>query len=78
MAGVNGENLVIPVPPGTLIYDNEHGNLMADLDQIGKEIVIARAGRAAAATGISAHLSIRPRAMPSPAPKVSSGRRNWN
>ena len=45
MAGVSGDDLIIPVPPGTLIYDNEHGNLMADLDQLGKQIVIARAGR---------------------------------
>ncbi len=45
MAGVNGDDLVIAVPPGTLVYDAEHGLLMADLDQPEKRIVIARAGR---------------------------------
>jgi GTP-binding protein len=45
MAGKGGEDLVIRVPPGTLIYDGEHGNLLADLDGIGKKIVICRGGR---------------------------------
>src|SRR5476651_2475764 len=42
MAGVNGEDLIIRVPAGTLIYDNEHGILLADLDALGREVVIAR------------------------------------
>ncbi len=45
MAGKAGENLVIPVPPGTLIFDAEHHTLLADLDSLGKKIVICRAGR---------------------------------
>jgi GTP-binding protein len=45
MSGHRGEDLVIQVPPGTLIYDAEHHTLMADLDVIGKRIVIARGGR---------------------------------
>jgi GTP-binding protein len=45
MAGKGGEDLVILVPPGTLIYDGEHHNLLADLDAIGKRIVICRGGK---------------------------------
>lgn len=45
MAGHNGADLIVPVPPGTLIYDDEHHSLLADLNEPGKQIVIARAGR---------------------------------
>ena len=45
MAGVGGDDLVIPVPPGTLIYDAEHNIRLADLDDVGKKIVIARGGK---------------------------------
>lgn len=45
MAGANGEDLVIQVPPGTLVYDDEHGILLADLDEPWKKLMIARGGR---------------------------------
>jgi GTP-binding protein len=45
MAGENGKDLVINVPPGTLIYDAEHGMLLADLDKPEKRITIARGGK---------------------------------
>jgi GTP-binding protein len=45
MAGLNGENLYIHVPPGTLIFDAEHKLLLCDLDKPQKEIVIARGGK---------------------------------
>jgi GTP-binding protein len=45
MAGQQGEDLLIRVPPGTLVYDAEHGLLLADLDAPGRELVIARGGR---------------------------------
>ena len=45
MAGTSGEDLLIPVPPGTLIFDADHGILLADLDAPGKRIVVARAGK---------------------------------
>ena len=45
MAGEDGGDLVIPVPCGTLIYDLEHGILLADMDEDKKRIVVARGGK---------------------------------
>lgn len=45
MYGRSGEDLIIRVPPGTLIYDREHGLLLADLDQPGKRVLIAQGGK---------------------------------
>jgi len=45
MAGHRGEDLIIPVPVGTLIYDSEHGILLADMEVPGRQIVIAKAGK---------------------------------
>jgi len=45
MSGASGEDLLIYVPPGTLIYDDDHKLLLADLDAVDKRVVIARGGR---------------------------------
>jgi GTP-binding protein len=45
MYGKAGRDLVINVPPGTLIYDMEERILLADLDAPEKRVVIARGGR---------------------------------
>ena len=45
MAGLSGHDLLIRVPPGTLIFDCDHQILLADLDSPGKRIVIARGGK---------------------------------
>ncbi len=45
MAGLSGEDLVIPVPPGTLVYDSDHSILLADLDTVGKRVRVARGGK---------------------------------
>ncbi len=42
--GRSGEDLVIPVPRGTLIYDNETGRLMADMSN-NEPFVAAKGGR---------------------------------
>lgn len=43
--GADGQDLIIPVPPGTLVYDDEQNLLLADLDQEGMQVCIARGGR---------------------------------
>src|SRR5437762_7219726 len=45
MYGPGGEDLVIKVPPGTLVFDVDHGILLADLDTVGKRVVVARGGK---------------------------------
>jgi GTP-binding protein len=45
MAGAGGDDLHIQVPPGTLIFDDEHKILLADLDAAQKQVVIARGGK---------------------------------
>jgi GTP-binding protein len=45
MAGVNGDDLVVPVPVGTLIYDDVHHVRLADLNKPGKKCVVAKAGK---------------------------------
>jgi GTP-binding protein len=43
--GRNAPDLVIPVPPGTLIVDRDRGNVLRDLIEAGEEVVVARGGR---------------------------------
>jgi GTP-binding protein len=43
--GRRGEDHVIRVPPGTLVYDDETGDLLCDLDQMGKQFIAARGGK---------------------------------
>jgi GTP-binding protein len=45
MHGRDGGNLVVPVPPGTLIKDADTGEIIADLDRGGREVVVVRGGR---------------------------------
>lgn len=45
MHGKNAEDLIIPVPVGTMIKDADSGEVIADLDTKESEIVIAKAGR---------------------------------
>jgi GTP-binding protein len=42
--GRNGEDLTLPVPPGTLVYDDS-GVLLADLVEQGQEVVVLEGGR---------------------------------
>src|SRR6185312_6265207 len=43
--GGNAEDLVIPVPPGTLVRDRERSNLLRDLKAAGDQVIVARGGR---------------------------------
>ena len=45
MAGAAGRDLIIDLPPGTLVYDKTLGLLLKDLNQPGMEVVIARSGK---------------------------------
>ena len=43
--GRNGEDLVIKVPVGTVIRDDETGKILADMDQPGEERVLLKGGK---------------------------------
>jgi GTP-binding protein len=43
--GKNGNDLVVPVPTGTLIYDDESGRLLKDLTEEGQQVCVARGGK---------------------------------
>ncbi|MBW2476500.1 MAG: GTPase ObgE [Deltaproteobacteria bacterium] len=43
--GKGGDDLIITVPPGTLIYDDEDDTLLADLTQPGERHLLLRGGR---------------------------------
>jgi GTP-binding protein len=43
--GASGDDLLIPVPPGTIIKDAESGETLADLTGPGQEVVLLRGGR---------------------------------
>jgi GTP-binding protein len=45
MHGANGEDLLVPVPIGTIVREAESGELIADLSEDGEEITIAAGGR---------------------------------
>lgn len=45
MYGADGKDLVIPVPPGTLIYDADLGLLLKDLNEPGMRVLICRGGK---------------------------------
>ena len=42
--GRNGADLYIPVPPGTVVYDDETGGLIGDLVEPGETLCVARGG----------------------------------
>lgn len=43
--GRSGDDLIVPVPPGTLVYDATNGELLGDLTQMGQQLVVAKGGR---------------------------------
>jgi GTP-binding protein len=45
MTGRSAEDLIIPVPPGTVVYDSKEGNVLGDLVETGQRLTVARGGR---------------------------------
>ena len=85
--GRNAEDLLITVPLGTIVKDEETGQVMADLSRDGQRAIVAKGGRggvkqrlaaAAAATGISAPAPTGRRPLPNGANRVKNGGCAWN
>lgn len=45
MTGADGEPAVLKVPVGTVVYDDDTGEMLADLDSVDAELVVCRGGR---------------------------------
>lgn len=45
MTGASAEDLVIPVPAGTIVYDSQSGQMLGDLLEPDQQLVIAHGGR---------------------------------
>jgi GTP-binding protein len=43
--GKNGEDCIVPVPPGTMIMDATHGIVLKDLTENGDRVCVARGGK---------------------------------
>lgn len=43
--GANAEDMIVRVPPGTVVIDDDTQEIIADLTQHGQEVVIAKGGR---------------------------------
>ena len=43
--GKNGGDLIVLVPPGTIIYDRERGHVLRDLGTDGAEVIVGKGGR---------------------------------
>ncbi|TES90936.1 MAG: GTPase ObgE, partial [Anaerolineales bacterium] len=43
--GRSGEDLVIQVPPGTVVYDDDTGEVIGDLVEEGQRLVVCQGGR---------------------------------
>ncbi len=43
--GRSAPHLIIPVPPGTVIYDDATGEILGDLTEVGQQLTICKGGR---------------------------------
>jgi len=42
--GKDGESVIVPMPPGTLVYDNDTDELIADLNDLNARVVVVQGG----------------------------------
>ena len=76
--GRNGKSITLRVPVGTLVYDADTGDLLADLSRPGMRFVAARGGKADAATRTSPPPPVRRPASPRRACPVNGVRCDWS
>jgi GTPase len=74
MHGRNGEDLVIPVPVGTLIKDAETQEILSDLDKNDMEVIIAKSGRGGLG---NSHFATSVRQAPRYAQPGEEGEERW-
>jgi GTP-binding protein len=72
--GSQGKDLYIDVPPGTVVYDDETGEVVADLIEPNEEIAIARGGQGGLG---NQHFATAQRQAPRLAEKGEPGEERW-
>jgi GTP-binding protein len=72
--GKAGQDLRLAVPPGTGIYDDESGALMADLVAVGQDALVARGGRGGLG---NTHFKSATHQAPRHAQKGEPGEERW-
>ena len=72
--GKAGEDLILEVPPGTAVYDDITGALVADLVATGQEAMVARGGRGGLG---NTHFKSATHQAPKHAQKGEPGEERW-
>ena len=72
--GKAGDDLVLDVPPGTAVHDDDSGELLADLVATGQEVMVARGGRGGLG---NTHFKSSTHQAPKHAQKGEPGEERW-
>jgi GTP-binding protein len=72
--GKAGDDLTLDVPPGTAVYDDETGELVADLVAVGQRAMVARGGRGGLG---NTHFKTSTHQAPKHAQKGEPGSEGW-
>jgi GTP-binding protein len=72
--GKKGEDVRLNVPPGTLVYDDATGDLLADLTEKDAEVMVARGGRGGLG---NSHFATSTNQAPRIAQKGEPGEERW-
>jgi GTP-binding protein len=72
--GKAGDDLVLDVPPGTAVFEDESGALIADLVAVGQDVLVARGGRGGLG---NTHFKTATHQAPKHAQKGEPGEERW-
>ncbi len=72
--GKAGDDLTLDVPPGTAVYEDETGELVADLVAVGQSVMVARGGRGGLG---NTHFKSSTHQAPKHAQKGEPGSEGW-